>query len=146
MTSPGAPLGRLVAGVSLEEPERLAVAGGEAVLFTAAAPGHETNEDAVGLFPLRERGVLAVADGVGGHPAGESASRKVLECLWDALLAADTAAESLRGPILDGIEAGTEEIFPDPFAVQFGEQYARSPKESERQVAAMVASSDAGVR
>lgn len=41
--------------------------------------------------------------------------------------------------ILDGIEAGTEEIFPDPFAVQFGEQYARSPKESERQVAAMVA-------
>lgn len=110
MTSPDAPLGRLVAGVSLEEPERLPVAGGEAMLFTAAAPGHETNEDAAGLFALGPRGVLAVADGVGGHPAGESASRRVLECLWDAVLAANPEAESLRGAILDGIEAANRAL------------------------------------
>ncbi len=41
--------------------------------------------------------------------------------------------------ILDGIEQGLEEIFPDPFAVGFGAQYLDSPKASERQVAEMVA-------
>ena len=41
--------------------------------------------------------------------------------------------------ILDGIEAGQEDIFPDPFAVTFSEQYHASPKESERQLAAIVA-------
>jgi len=110
VTAPSSPQGRLVTGVSLEEPERLSVAGGNAVLFTTAAPGRELNEDAAGMFPLGPSGVLAVADGVGGHPAGESASRKVLECLWDALLAADPAADSLRTPILDGIEAANRAL------------------------------------
>lgn len=90
----------------MEEIERLGIAFGEAVFFTTACPGREVNEDAVGVFPLGVgRGVLAVADGVGGQPAGESASRQVLECLWDALLAAGESQESLRAPILDGIEA-----------------------------------------
>jgi NAD(P)-dependent dehydrogenase (short-subunit alcohol dehydrogenase family) len=39
--------------------------------------------------------------------------------------------------ILDGIEAGQEDIFPDPFAVDFGRQFGSSPKASERQMAAM---------
>ncbi len=41
--------------------------------------------------------------------------------------------------ILDGIEAGQEDIFPDPFAVGFARQFESSPKASERQMAAMVA-------
>jgi NAD(P)-dependent dehydrogenase (short-subunit alcohol dehydrogenase family) len=41
--------------------------------------------------------------------------------------------------ILDGLEAGTEDIFPDAFATTFGAQYQASPKGSERQVAAMLA-------
>src|SRR6266508_5674994 len=41
--------------------------------------------------------------------------------------------------ILDGIEAGQEDIFPDPFAVDFGRQFGSSPKASERQIAAMTA-------
>ena len=41
--------------------------------------------------------------------------------------------------ILDGIEAGREDIFPDPFAVDFGRQFESSPKASERQIAAMTA-------
>jgi NAD(P)-dependent dehydrogenase (short-subunit alcohol dehydrogenase family) len=41
--------------------------------------------------------------------------------------------------ILDGVEAGQEDIFPDPYAVEFGRQFASSPKASERQVAAMAA-------
>jgi hypothetical protein len=41
--------------------------------------------------------------------------------------------------ILDGIEAGQEDIFPDPFAVDFGRRFESSPKASERQIAAMTA-------
>jgi NAD(P)-dependent dehydrogenase (short-subunit alcohol dehydrogenase family) len=41
--------------------------------------------------------------------------------------------------ILDGLEAGQEDIFPDPFAVDFGRQFGSSPKASERQIAAMAA-------
>ena len=40
--------------------------------------------------------------------------------------------------ILDGVEAGTEDIFPDPFAAAFGEQFQLSPKASERQMVASV--------
>lgn len=47
--------------------------------------------------------------------------------------------ESVAATILDGIEAGHEEIFTDPFAQQFGEQFEASPKSAERQVAAMAA-------
>jgi len=41
--------------------------------------------------------------------------------------------------ILDGLEAGQEDIFPDPYAVEFGRQFGSSPKASERQMAAMAA-------
>jgi NAD(P)-dependent dehydrogenase (short-subunit alcohol dehydrogenase family) len=39
--------------------------------------------------------------------------------------------------ILDGVEAGLEDIFPDPFSLDFGRQFASSPKSAERQMAAM---------
>jgi NAD(P)-dependent dehydrogenase (short-subunit alcohol dehydrogenase family) len=38
--------------------------------------------------------------------------------------------------ILDGLEAGVEEIFPDPFSRQIGELFLRSPKALEQQIAA----------
>ncbi len=41
--------------------------------------------------------------------------------------------------ILDGIEAGQEDIFPDPYAVEFGRQFGSSPKTSEREMAEMAA-------
>ena len=40
--------------------------------------------------------------------------------------------------ILDGLEAGEEEIFPDPFSRQVGDLYRRSPKAVEEQYAAPV--------
>ena len=43
--------------------------------------------------------------------------------------------------IPDSIEAGEEDIFPDPFAVDFRRQFESSPKTSERQMAAMVTGS-----
>ena len=50
-----------------------------------------------------------------------------------------TAPRDVAFAILDGIEAGQEDIFPDPFAVDFGRQFQSSPKASERQIAAMAA-------
>jgi len=41
--------------------------------------------------------------------------------------------------ILDGIESGREDIFPDAFAEEFARQFQTSPKESEQALAAMVA-------
>jgi NAD(P)-dependent dehydrogenase (short-subunit alcohol dehydrogenase family) len=41
--------------------------------------------------------------------------------------------------IVAGIEAGTEEIFPDPMSQGMGAGYLANPKELERQVAAMAA-------
>ena len=49
-----------------------------------------------------------------------------------------TAPESVAKAILDGIEAGDEDIFPDPFALGLGEQFHASPKAVERRLAALV--------
>ena len=45
---------------------------------------------------------------------------------------------SVARAILDPIEAGTLDVFPDPFAEQFGRQFESSPSALERQVAEMV--------
>ena len=50
-----------------------------------------------------------------------------------------TSPRDVALAILDGIEAGREDIFPDPFAIEFGRQFESSPKASERQFAAMAA-------
>lgn len=54
-----------------------------------------------------------------------------------------TSPRDVANAILDGLEAGREDIFPDAFAASFGEQFHSSPKTSERQVAAMVAEASA---
>jgi NAD(P)-dependent dehydrogenase (short-subunit alcohol dehydrogenase family) len=50
-----------------------------------------------------------------------------------------TSPRDVAESILDSIESGQEDIFPDPFAVQFGQQFQSSPKASEQQIAQMVA-------
>jgi hypothetical protein len=47
------------------------------------------------------------------------------------------APTDVANAILDGVEAGAEEIFTDPMSRQLGELFLRDPKELERQVAAM---------
>lgn len=54
-----------------------------------------------------------------------------------------TSPQQVANNILDGIEAGQEDIFPDSFAKGFGEQFHSSPKSSEQQIAAMVAEASA---
>lgn len=52
------------------------------------------NEDA--LLARPERGVLAVADGLGGHPAGDVASMTALSSIDGSGLRADSTEEDLR--------------------------------------------------
>src|SRR5207253_1984466 len=53
------------------------------------------------------------------------------------------SARDVAFAILDGLEAGQEDIFPDSFAMDFGRRFASSPKAAEQQMAAMVAGSAA---
>ena len=93
------------------EGQPLSVAGGDAVVYTARAPGRErSNEDGAGLLSLDgARGVLAVADGLGGHPAGEDAAVIALRCLLDALTRLEGGAE-LRPAILDGLDEANRAV------------------------------------
>jgi serine/threonine protein phosphatase PrpC len=92
-------------------------AGGTAVVYTTPSPGKQTpNEDVAALLPMSATaGVLAVADGLGGHVGGERASRMTVETIQSAMLEAAAApansdGDALRGPILDGIEAANRKV------------------------------------
>jgi NAD(P)-dependent dehydrogenase (short-subunit alcohol dehydrogenase family) len=52
------------------------------------------------------------------------------------------SAASVAHSILDGVERGVEEIYPDPFAVEYGDVYAVNPKGLEGRIAALNASLD----
>lgn len=49
-----------------------------------------------------------------------------------------TSPQEVAGAIVDAIESGREDVYPDPFAAGFAQQLEASPKESERQISAMV--------
>jgi serine/threonine protein phosphatase PrpC len=88
------------------------LAGGVVALFSMRCPGKETpNEDAVAVIPTGPRsGVLAVADGLGGAPAGKQASSLALKRLARAVEQAVRDEMELRAGILNGFESANEEI------------------------------------
>lgn len=68
------------------------------------------NEDAAAVIEVGEDSlVLAVADGVGGSPAGCEASSLALEMLQESLAVAPRG-EPLRSAILDAVEKANQEI------------------------------------
>lgn len=92
-------------------------AGGTAAVFTNRSPIKETpNEDVAALWPTVDgHGILAVADGLGGHAGGERASRlaieKIQSSIQEALTPADEPpADQLRGAILNGIESANQAV------------------------------------
>lgn len=79
--------------------------GGEAVSFSLRAPYKldEPNEDALAVIGTDGAGsVLVVADGVGGLPRGEDASRLIVERLREAVANVDT--DDPRAAIVSAIE------------------------------------------
>jgi len=91
--------------------------GGSVAVFTTKSPQKETaNEDVAALWPMGPTsGVLAVADGLGGHAGGERASRLAAEAIQKSLQEAAPAVDvdepvELRAAILDGIEAANQSV------------------------------------
>lgn len=69
------------------------------------------NEDAAAVMQIGSDAlVLAVADGVGGTPAGREASNKAVETLCRVLGQLPTEAPELRPAILDAVEEANREV------------------------------------
>jgi len=86
---------------------------GSAMVYSARCPGAEgINEDAAALIPVDdERGVLVVADGVGGRPGGHNAADITVRCLREAITPTDIEEKgSLRTVILDAVEEANRQI------------------------------------
>jgi len=80
------------------------VAGGAAAVWAAPRPGADRSEDALLVLPLGpDSAVLAVADGMGGAPAGGAAAARAIEALAAAVEDGLAAGLSLQTAILDGI-------------------------------------------
>jgi len=84
---------------------------GVAAILSARSPIKESpNEDAAAVIPLPGGGVaLAVADGCGGHAAGEQAARIAIETLFGCLQTSASGARA-RGAVLDAFERANERI------------------------------------
>lgn len=95
----------------LEKPELLEFNFGQIAAFSNKSPARETsNEDCVALFQIdRHTAVFMVADGLGGLPEGNTASRLAIHAMKDALADSDDIS-SLREAILDGFEKANQLI------------------------------------
>ena len=80
--------------------KRLEVPGGEIAIYCSA--WGEVNEDAAAVWTASDAMLLAVADGVGGAPRGELASRTALETL---------RAQSKRETIERSFELANEAVY-----------------------------------
>ena len=102
---------RIVAQEDMEIPEVLPFASGTAAVYSARSPEKSTcNEDAAAIIACDDRrGVLAIADGLGGHVHGERASQLALEFLRESV--ADMEDEQdLRYAVLNAIELANQEL------------------------------------
>jgi serine/threonine protein phosphatase PrpC len=85
---------------------------GDAAVFCARSPLKSTpNEDAASMIPAGgDRTVLAVADGMGGQPAGDQASDLALAVLAEHVGQDAKGPANLRVSIVNGIEAASARI------------------------------------
>ncbi|MCA9580853.1 MAG: protein phosphatase 2C domain-containing protein [Myxococcales bacterium] len=97
---------------NMETPHCETIPAGEIAVFSMRCPGHEgANEDSVmALSTADGRAVFAVADGAGGMPSGEEASKLALQSLQKNAQKAHREGTQFRAGILDGFEAGNQAI------------------------------------
>lgn len=93
-------------------PEMFNMVGGQVMVFTHRSPVKETvNEDCAALIPYDSgNGVLVIADGLGGLPAGSTASNRAIRQLKKSIEKAAQEQTPLREAILDGIERANQDI------------------------------------
>ncbi len=112
----------------------LAAAGGVLAVYSMRCPEKETpNEDAVAIIPTGVgSGVLAVADGLGGAPAGRQASFLAIQCLARAVEEVVREDVAIRIGIMNGFESANEEVLALALgaattltAVEFDGQFVR---------------------
>ena len=85
---------------------------GEVVVYSSRSPEKTTaNEDALAVIPVDDTTVvLVVADGLGGFPAGEMASRIAVETVVESFTSTSGDMNHARGTILDAIEDANKKI------------------------------------
>jgi len=93
--------------------ERLPSASlGDVVAYCSRAPEKKSdNEDAAAVFECGpDCLLLAAADGVGGHPAGEAAAAVALAALHDAVLDAPSEPDALRAAVLGAFDEANRAV------------------------------------
>jgi serine/threonine protein phosphatase PrpC len=98
------------ADISMKTPIATSFLKGEAVVFSQKSPAKDSvNEDSCAHLQVsKSQGVLAVADGMGGRPAGEAASKLALVKLEESLAASKNDDKDLRYSILNGFELANQ--------------------------------------
>ncbi|MGI9258062.1 MAG: PP2C family protein-serine/threonine phosphatase, partial [Gammaproteobacteria bacterium] len=85
---------------------------GSVSIRSARAPDKEiANEDAAAVISLSNNAlILAVADGVGGTPAGREASNRAVQTLSRVLAKTEATPDNMRAAILDALEEANRSI------------------------------------
>jgi len=86
--------------------------GGEVAVYSRRCPGKETdNEDGALWIELCEnQGILAVADGMGGHSGGDRAAETVLDAIANNCDGMKNPDPSMRSRIVDAFESANRQI------------------------------------
>jgi len=111
MSSPAAQV-RLYLGEHDAESGEHSLPQGQVCVRSLRSPDKSTpNEDAAAVIQVGDGSlVLAVADGVGGTPAGREASNATLQTLSRVLLGLPSDTPQLRPAILDAVELANKEV------------------------------------
>lgn len=106
------PESRLFTGEEYADNRSASFSSGKVCCFTRRSPDKEgDNEDSIGVVSCGEHGgVLMVADGLGGAPAGGKASEITIRTLARIIEGQCVDDEQLRGAILDGIEQANQDV------------------------------------
>jgi len=95
----------------LTAPEVVDLDGGTAVVYSSRGPGKDHNQDSAAIVPFPDGGcALLIADGLGGQPGAERASRIAVEHLARTLGLRATNGGGVREAIINGLEDANQAI------------------------------------